>query len=52
MRDELNAKTAGDLTSVWFHAVLIPEDIDLESIRRLSDVLKYGGKILDEKYFE
>jgi hypothetical protein len=42
----------GTLMSYWHEAALIPKGTDLSSIHSLSDITKYGGKILDQAYFQ
>jgi len=37
---------------IWHEAVLVPKGTDLSRIKRLSDVPKYGGKILRQGLFE
>ena len=51
MLSELSTKGADDITSLWFHVLLIPKDIDMTVIHRLSDIPKYGGKIADDNSF-
>jgi hypothetical protein len=38
--------------STWREALLIPKGTDMNIIHRLSDVPKYGGKILKQQYWE
>jgi hypothetical protein len=37
--------------SMWHTPILMPKDADLSEIKRLSDVPKHGGKILEKGYF-
>jgi hypothetical protein len=37
--------------SVWHTSILMPKDADPSEIKRLSDVPKHGGKILETGYF-
>jgi hypothetical protein len=49
-----NAGPIGTSVSVstWYEAVLVPKDIDMSAIHRLADIPKYGGKILEDGYYE
>ncbi|HZC81120.1 MAG TPA: hypothetical protein VE222_05285 [Nitrospiraceae bacterium] len=49
MASAINPET---LMSYWHEAALIPKGTVLSSIHSLSDITKYGGKILDQAYFE
>ena len=42
----------GTLMSYWHEAALIPKGTALSSIHNLSDITRYGGKILDQAYFQ
>jgi len=39
------------MVSIWHTPILMPKDADLIEIKRLSDVPKQGGKILEPGYF-
>jgi hypothetical protein len=36
---------------MWYDPILIPNDIPANKINKLSDLLKFGGKILRQQYF-
>lgn len=45
MDAELKSKNAQQM-AVWFLAILVPKDIDLSKISRLSEIQKQGGRII------
>jgi len=45
------ASSVSGTLSIWHTPILVPKDADLSEIKRLSDVPKHGGKILEAGYF-
>lgn len=41
----------GATVTVWHEAVLLPKDVHMSSINNLSDVVKRGGKIINQTYW-
>jgi hypothetical protein len=46
------AKTNPATASLWYEAILIPNDVSTTNITKLSDVIKHHGKILNPAYFK
>ncbi len=44
--------TPGSPVSTWFMSILVVKGQDMKIIHNLADVTKYGGKLLEEGYFE
>ena len=37
--------------SIWYDAILLPNEVPISKITKLNDVLVFGGKILNQQYF-
>jgi len=46
------ASIGPSIVNIWYDAVLLPKDADLKAIHQLSDIPKYGGKILEDGYYQ
>jgi hypothetical protein len=40
------------VANIWYEALLLPNGIESQNLKNLSDVLKVGGKIVDPQYFK